>query len=328
MRTIPVNIKREPVKYDIRIERGLVTGAGLPEGYVITDTNLIKNYADLIKTDDLFVIDAGEQSKSPETYIKIVKQLPSDVKRIIAFGGGRVGDLAGFAASTYKRGTPLIQVPTSLLAMVDASIGGKNGVNLDDRKNYLGTIDQLQEILVDINLLKTLPENEFENGVAEIIKYGAIFDLPLLQRAERKISASDSDLEEIIEQCCKIKARVVEMDEIGRGGYRDTLGFGHTIGHAIEIPYGFSHGPAIAIGMVYALKVGEKSGIRCKDKIEQVKNALKANNLPTELPFGANIEKIIELMKADKDGPLIFVFGNQNWDSKVNEEIVREVLSS
>ena len=331
MKTICVNIQREPVRYDIKMGKGIVTQRGLPKGFVITDTEIYRLYPHLRPNQGMrFILPDGEDSKTRENYNRIIDKLnESDYSgKIIALGGGVVGDLAGFVASTYKRGIPLIQIPTTLLAMVDSSIGGKNGTNLGKKKNQLGTIYQPDEILTDADFLKTLPENEFNNGVAEIIKYGMVFDSQLLKRAERKISAGDSDLEEIIEKCCKIKARVVEIDEQGKNGYRNTLNFGHTIGHAIEIPYGFSHGQAIAIGMIYALRVSDKSGIPSKDKINQVAKALKANSLPTELPVGADIERIIELMKADKKGPLVFVFGSQNWNAQVNEDIVREVLSS
>lgn len=317
MKTIPVSIKREPARYDVKIERGLVTKAGLPEGFVITDTNLIREYADLIKTDDLFVIEAGEQSKSMQVYMEIARNL-GNAKRIIAFGGGVVGDLAGFIASTYKRGVPLINVPTSLLAMVDSSIGGKNGVNLEGRKNYIGAFYQPEEVLIDLNFLDTLPWAEFENGKAEIIKYGAIKDEALLRRMQKGLSINDEDLEEIIVRCVNIKKHFAERDEKDRN-IRHALNFGHTIAHAVEIPYGFSHGQAVSIGMVYELMARNISGMPCKEKIRQVENALKANRLPTCLPFGANIEKILELMKEDKKGALTFAFDENHCEVKINE---------
>ena len=210
MKTITVNLGKKQ-KYNINIEKNSVIDNSLPEGFVITDTNVFNKYDALINTGNVFIIKAGEQSKSGETYLEIARHLPEDTERIIAFGGGVVGDLAGFVASTYMRSVPLVQVPTTLLAMVDSSIGGKNGVNLDERKNYLGTIYQPQAVLIDPLFLETLPNKEINNGLAEIIKYAAVFNIPSLQRLQKGIK--HSDLENIIVQCCRIKARVVEKDE-------------------------------------------------------------------------------------------------------------------
>lgn len=324
MITVDFHIIREPVNYNIKIERGLVTDKTLPEGYIITDNNIIsiQKYTDLIKTDDLFVMDAGEQSKSLENYIKIINHIPRDTKSIIALGGGMVGDLAGFVASTYKRSIPLIQIPTTLLAMVDSSIGGKNGVNLGERKNYLGTINQPNSVFTDINFLKTLPEKEFSNGVAEIIKYGAIANQSLLERMQTRFSCSDEDLEDIIVKCINIKRDFVEEDENDKN-IRQVLNFGHTIGHALELLYNLPHGQAIAIGMRYESKL-----LLSMDTLhtQDIISALEANGLPTKLPDEANIAKIIDLMKADKKGPLIFSFNNRSYHVEKTEEEIRKVL--
>ena len=327
MAIISVNIKREPANYSIRVKRGLVTQGELPEGFVITDTNLIKEYSHLIKTDDLYVVESGEQSKTLETYKGIVKRIPKDVNKIISFGGGMVGDLAGFIASTFKRGVPLIQVPTTLLAMVDSSIGGKNGVNLGENKNQLGTIQQPMEVLSDPDFLKTLPAAEFINGIAEVIKYGVASDSSLLEMTQTRVFSDSPHLEDIIEKCCRIKGKVIEQDETGRGGYRNTLNLGHTLGHALEIPYKLSHGQAVAIGVLYELKFLDELGIPVNDKIQRVIKALDVNSLPSMLPEGADIEKIIELMKQDKKGALVFSFDNPRWSLKIKEEAIRAVFA-
>ena len=324
MKTITVNLGKKQ-KYNIDIEKSSIVGNSLPKGFVITDTNVFKKYGDLINTDKVFIIRAGEQSKSGENYLEIARHIPEDTEKIIAFGGGVVGDLAGFVASTYMRSIPFIQVPTTLLAMVDSSIGGKNGVNLDERKNYLGTIYQPQAVLIDPLFLETLPNKEINNGLAEIIKYAAVFNIPSLQRLQKGIK--HSDLENIIVQCCRIKARVVEKDEQDKG-YRHTLNFGHTIGHSLELLFGLKHGEAISIGMAYEAKLGNRCHIVSIEKMNTILEIIKANSLPTELPFGANTERIIELMKADKKGKFIFAFDEKSYNVQVEESCIREVLNS
>lgn len=309
--------------YEIEIENGIVTEKGLPEGFVITDSNVMKNYGDLIG-ENVFVIDAGEEGKSFENYKKIAESM-GEVKRIIAFGGGVVGDLAGFLAATYKRGIEFIQVPTTLLAMVDSSIGGKNGINLGEKKNYLGTIYHPKKILIDPLFLETLPINEFRSGVAEIIKYGSVFGKPNLERLEKGVNPEDSDLKEIIFDSCKIKTEVVEKDEYDRD-FRHTLNFGHTIGHAIELLYGLSHGEAISIGMVKELELGKKIGIVSKDKFEKITKIIENNKLPTKIPDSNDTEKILELINYDKKGSFVFALDKENYNLEIDAKLVREVL--
>jgi 3-dehydroquinate synthase len=312
----------------IKIRKGIVGGRKLPGGFVITDKNVFKNYKRLIEQSGnrYFVIKSGENSKSIETYAKIIKNLKDD-NRIISFGGGVVGDIAGFVASTYKRGVPLIQVPTTLLAMVDSSIGGKNGINLKKKKNYLGTIYQPKMVLIDPLFLETLPLNEFRNGIAEIIKYGMIFNKPLLKRIEKKLNATDEDLERIIACCCKIKAKVVELDEQDKG-YRHTLNFGHTIGHALELLHNLKHGQAISIGMIKEAELGKRLGLIKDEEINLLRRALNINGLQTELPRGADIDKIIELMKADKKGPLVFALSQKHPSIKIDIGLVGDILKA
>ncbi len=288
--------------------------------YIVTDSNVAKIYAHLLKNKKVVVIPAGEKSKSFEQYKRLAMKL-KEAQEITAFGGGVVGDLTGFVAATLKRGVLLTHIPSTLLAMVDSSIGGKNGINMGKRKNYLGTFYQSQYVHLDPTLLKTLPEKEFYNGVAEIIKYGAIKDPALLERMQTKIRMNDNDLEEIIGRCVKIKKYFVDIDERDENK-RHALNFGHTLGHALELEYNLPHGQAISIGMAYEsilLCVGE-------DKTNKIMKALKANKLPTKLPRNANIDRIIGLMKSDKKGPLRFASDEIFYRIDRSEESIREVL--
>lgn len=296
----------------------------LPEGFVVSDNRVASIYRHLIKGDNL-IIEPGEKSKSFENYKLLLESITKDTKKIVALGGGVVGDLAGFAASTYKRGIGLVQVPTTLLAMVDSSIGGKNGINLGNKKNYVGTVYQPEKILIDISFLKSLPKEEIRNGVAEIIKYGYIFGNPKLERIGRGITAEDKDMEEIITQCCKNKLEVVEKDEKDRG-IRHVLNFGHTIGHAIELLCNLSHGEAISIGMAKEAEIAEKLGICTLEKAEKLKKTIQTNGLLIKLPNGLDKNKVIDMIKHDKKGDFVFALNRENYNIRVEEKIVREVL--
>ncbi len=307
--------------YKVIIGEGNIVTKGLPEGFVVVDEKVAKLYENLIP-ENSFIVKSVEENKSLETYFALLKKL-GNAKRIVAVGGGLVGDLAGFAASTYKRGIELIHVPTTLLAMVDSSIGGKNGVNLDGKKNYVGTIYQPKEVIIDILFLKTLPEKEFKNGVAEIVKSGYLFNSPSLERMQKGVSVNDEDLKEIIFNSCESKARVVEKDE-KENGFRAVLNFGHTIGHAIELSHGLSHGEAVSIGMVKELQLGCELGFLEENNIE---NVLKINNLPVNLPEDFDVEKAIELMKNDKKGSLVFSFSAEKYMIRVEEEKIRSFFT-
>jgi 3-dehydroquinate synthase len=313
-------LKTNPV-CKIIIESGIIKKKGLPNGIIITDRNLLFHYKDLFSSEK-YVIKPGEKSKSLKNYFKILNTLDSD--KIIAFGGGVVGDLTGFVGSTYKRGINLIQVPTSLVAMTDSSIGGKNGVNLGKRKNYVGTIYQPSLIIIDPDLLKTLPKEEFTNGLSEVIKYAYLFDRHLLNSIKQNNFTSEN-IEKIIQFCCKNKVEVVEKDPYDKG-YRHILNFGHTIGHAIEILYHLRHGEAISIGMIKELEIGYKIGIIPKEDILLLKDVLESVGLPTELPKNLDIDKVLKTMKSDKKGEFIFAFNKKYYDHEVNEDIIRECL--
>jgi len=321
-------------KHKILIKKGYFRERAIPKGYVITDVNVAGEYKELINgkivSDRIYILLPGEDSKSPETVQKIWDTIPNDVERIIAFGGGVVGDVAGFIASSYNRGIDLIHIPTTLLAMVDSSIGGKNGINLRGIKNKIGYFHQPVLNIIDTYFLGTLSPKEFKNGTAEIIKSAYLFGEPSLERfydpKKGSLSLFDSDLEEIIYQCCKNKVDLVVKDEKDEGP-RHALNFGHTIGHAIELNCGLSHGEAISIGMMKELELAILLGYKSHSQHVKLRKAFEANDLPTNLPNNFNLQKTIEAMRYDKKGKCIFAFSLEDYKELVEEEAIYEVLT-
>lgn len=235
------------------------------KGVVITDRNVNRYWGKEIKALGLpvYVIPPGERSKNLKMAEKIYKALLrfglDRQSYLVAFGGGVVGDLTGFAAATYMRGISYVQVPTTLMAQVDSSIGGKTGVNLPEGKNLVGCFWQPESVFIDIKFLSTLPKKELKNGMAEVIKYGIIKDRKLFEYLEK----GGRSLFYIVTRCAKIKAEIVKRDERETTGLRAILNYGHTIGHAIEASNrykGITHGEAVAIGMKYAAKISNKLG--------------------------------------------------------------------
>ncbi len=238
-----------------------------------------------------FVVANGEESKSFENYEKILEFCAENsitrTDLFVALGGGVVGDLTGFVASTYLRGVDFVQIPTTVLSMVDSSVGGKTAINLKAGKNLCGAFYQPIAVFADCDTLKTLPQEIFNDGCAEIIKYGMILDrafLEFLQSNEIK-----DNIEYVIKRCVEIKRDVVSHDEF-ENGERKLLNFGHTIGHAIEKCSGFSvsHGQAVAIGMVIATKGAYEVGMSEEDLSNVLLPILKKNNLPTTCEFSAD----------------------------------------
>jgi len=220
---------------------------------------------------------------------------------LVALGGGVIGDLTGFAAATFMRGVPFVQVPTTLLAMVDSSVGGKTGVNHAMGKNMIGAFYQPKKVLMDLDVLRSLPQEEFLAGMAEVIKYGVIWDASFfeyLDRKREKILALNPDvLSQIIQRSCEIKAEVVSKDE-RESGLRAILNFGHTVGHAIETAenYTMRHGEAVAIGMVYASKLAHNTGLCNASVPERVEKLIKSYGLPTSLSALSRKPSVTELM--------------------------------
>jgi len=255
------------------------------------------------------VFPGGEESKSIRTCTELAEQLmergADRTSALIALGGGVVGDLTAFLASIYMRGIAHIQVPTTILAQVDSSIGGKTAVDLPSAKNLLGTFTQPKAVFIDLAFLETLPPREFTNGLAEIVKYGIIEDpeiLEDLQKGEEALRRRDpSFLAGIIARACRIKKAIVESDENDRG-LRRILNFGHTVGHAIEAESGFavSHGEAVAMGMCAAALLSERRGHLSPPDREKVFSAIRRAGLPVRIPASLDPEGILRGLKKDK----------------------------
>lgn len=252
----------------------------------------------------------GERYKTLKTvsdiYDKLISLKSERSSALIALGGGVIGDITGFAAATYLRGIPYIQAPTTLLAQVDSSVGGKTGVDHKKGKNLIGAFYQPRLVLIDIDALRTLPGREFIAGVAEVVKYGVIADEGLFSYLEENLndilSQKTDDLLYIIKRSCEIKARIVEEDEREVSGRRALLNFGHTFGHAIETITGykkFKHGEAVAIGMALAAKLAVQLNLCHYDVYKRIKDLLNRIGLPTEMT-GVKIKEAIKIMQHDK----------------------------
>jgi 3-dehydroquinate synthase len=289
-------------------------------------------------------VPAGETAKSLATLQSCYDQLAAHrlerASFIVALGGGVVGDLAGFAAATYLRGIDFVQVPTTLLAQVDSSVGGKVAVNLKAGKNLVGAFHQPRLVLCDLGTLRSLPSREFRAGLAEVIKYGIIYDRAFFARLERDLfgllKLEPSVLAAVVARCCRIKAEVVGEDET-ESGLRAILNFGHTIGHAIENSVGYGrylHGEAIAIGQVAAARLScHRLGLPERDVL-RIERLFDAAGLPTSLRLTApRLGRLLEAMRLDKkvsSGEIRFVLakqiGSARWGQTVPLELIQDVM--
>jgi len=253
----------------------------------------------------------GEEHKTLATLERLYGALlEAGIERrspVVALGGGVIGDLSGFAAATLLRGVPIVQVPTTLLAQVDAAIGGKTGVNHRTGKNLIGAFHQPRAVLADVDVLRTLPRREYVAGLAEVVKYGVIGDAALfadLERGlDRLLQLDDELLVPVIAACCRQKAAVVAADEREESGARAVLNFGHTVGHAVEslTEYRrFLHGEAVAIGMVAAARVSQSLGLCAPTVVERIQALLGRAGLPTELPAELRGPQLAVTMRTDK----------------------------
>lgn len=258
------------------------------ESVIITDSNVKAALEDRFPDLPNIVVEPGESSKDMSKVQAVYEQLLeinlSRSGMLVGIGGGVVTDITGFVGATYKRGIRFGFVPTSLLAMVDAALGGKNGVNFGGYKNQVGTIVQPEFVLIDPTTLDTLPEEEFRNGMAEVIKTAAIGDPELfliLEHEARRIEAKEPEmLNDVISRCVMVKAGVVNKDD-RESGIRAVLNYGHTIGHALESVTGMSHGEGVALGMVLEAKAAGELGLMPENEVERLINVLKAFGLPT-----------------------------------------------
>ncbi len=318
-----LKVNLEENSYPIIIEKGSIKNISkhLKDKFkgkkiaIISDNIVYGLYGDLIKeeleaegyTAKAIVIPAGEKSKSfstlPAVYNELLEFKLTRTDIILALGGGVVGDLAGFVASTYLRGVPFIQIPTTLLAQVDSSVGGKVGVDLEKGKNLVGSFYHPKLVIIDPDVLNTLSDRIFKDGLAEVIKYGCIKDKDLFDKlkAYKDKKALIEDIEEIIYTCCDIKRKVVEEDEKDTGE-RMLLNFGHTLGHAIEQYYKYeryTHGEGVAIGMYQIMKSAYSKGLVAEGVAEEIKDILIKYDLPYSLD-GENIDELINVIKLDK----------------------------
>lgn len=314
-----VNLGKD--SYDILIERGLIKRAAgeirtIFRGKkiaVISDDRVFKYYGEIL-LDGLkeywecstVILPHGESSKSidhlPDVYRKLLDAGISRSDLILALGGGVVGDLAGFVAATYLRGIPFVQIPTSLLAQVDSSVGGKVAVDLKEGKNLVGAFYQPEKVLIDPDVLKTLPERYIHDGMGEVIKYGCIKDEELFTLLEQagNFEGLQENLTEVIFRCVDIKRKVVEEDQFDIGE-RMLLNFGHTLAHAIEQKFAYereSHGEAVAIGMYQITRISEEKGFTKKGSADKIRKILEAYGLPTSC--GVRLGELKEAMKRDK----------------------------
>lgn len=289
----------------------------------------------------------GERYKTPASVQKIYDAaLEHRLERsstIVALGGGVIGDMAGFAAATWLRGINFVQVPTTLLAMVDASIGGKTGVNHPRGKNLIGAFHQPRLVLIDPVVLDTLPAREFRAGMAEVIKYGIIWDAALFEqleqnkRLDQRRYVSDELLQDILTRSCQAKAHVVSKDE-KEAGLRAILNYGHTIGHAVESLTGYrvvNHGEAVAIGMVAAGEIAVALKLWDADSAQRQLALIEKTGLPTRLPAGMDIDAIADSLQTDKKvlaGRVRFILptqiGNVTITDQVSADIIRQVLQA
>lgn len=284
---------------------------------VISDTQVAPLYAERclqqlqsLAPTTLLLIPAGEASKSvAEAHALWDQMLEQGAGRdtlVIGLGGGVVGDLAGFVAACFARGLPFVQIPTSLLAQVDSSVGGKVGINLTGAKNMVGAFWQPRAVVVDLDVLSTLAEREYAAGLAEVVKYGVIADetfFAFLEDHRTAIKSRDREtLANVVARCCQIKAAVVAADETEQAGQREMLNYGHTFGHAIEAisGYGFHlHGEAVAMGMICASELASQLGMIEREVIVRQRELLDAFDLPTTL-VRTDTGRLLDLMRADK----------------------------
>ena len=359
MRTVKVPLGNR--SYPIRIGGGLLKQLGAqcarlkldPRCALVTDENVAKKYrrpaaASLRAAGfqpTIITLKPGEKSKTPETAQACHEQLAAHrLERnsfVVALGGGVVGDLAGYAAATYLRGIHLVQAPTTLLAQVDSSVGGKVGVNLPAGKNLVGAFHQPRLVLCDLDTLRTLPPREFRAGLAEVIKYGIIRDARFFQRLERDLpKLLDRDavvLAGVVARCCQVKAEVVGQDE-RESGLRAILNFGHTIGHGLEAisKYGkYLHGEAISIGQVAATRISRELGGLPAGDAARISRLFEQAGLPTRVKLTTpQARQLLAAMQLDKKvsaGQVNFVLakniGQVITHQKVSPAAIRQSLN-
>jgi 3-dehydroquinate synthase len=348
IRTVTINLGQR--SYPVYIGENLLDEAGQlcrkaslkGHAALVTDTHVGALYAEQVLKAltnsgfkaSIHSVNAGELSKSFE----IVATLCEDFARhgvdrqsfVVALGGGVIGDLAGFAAAVYYRGVPVIQIPTTIMAQVDSSIGGKTGINLSAGKNLAGAFHQPVAVLADTNTLKTLGPREWNEGFAEVIKYGVIREKRLLA----ELRNGTPFLPDLVQRCVEIKGSFVAEDERETTGSRALLNFGHTLGHAIEAVAGygtFLHGEAVALGMIAAAHVSAKRAGLPEEEVHEIVAAIKHFDLPIRLPDELSRTEVLERVFADKkfiDGKIRFVVTPELGSAYLADDVTLEDLES
>ncbi len=348
-KNIKINIKLAAHSYDIIIGNKLLDDSGeyiakvVPEKskiYIITDSNVAKLYLKPLERSlkkagfeaSSIIIPAGEKSKNflqLENIInEIFKSRPERKSTIIALGGGVVGDISGFAASILLRGVNFIQIPTTLLSMVDSSVGGKTGINLKYGKNLVGSFYQPKLVLADTSLLRSLPHREFLAGYAEVLKYGLISDKKFYEFLEKE--KDFSNITKMIKTSCEAKAKIVAADE-KENDIRALLNLGHTFGHALEGIFGYDgtllHGEGVAIGMVMAFRFSEYLGLCPKGRADRIEKLLKAKGMKTrasQLKKKITAQQMIKFMQQDKkvsSNKLVFILAKDIGKSFIKKDV-------
>ena len=337
--------------YEVIVSKGILNDCGnyisnLEIGNkcaIISDSNVAPLYASKVSESlannniksELIVVDAGESSKSLESVEKICrKMIKTGHDRhvfVIALGGGVIGDLAGLVASVFYRGVPFIQIPTTIVSQVDSAVGGKTGVNTPEGKNLIGSFYHPKIVITDTLTLSSLPEREFNEGFAEVIKHAAIRDKSMFE--DIMSVEGYENLDELILRNVEIKARIVEQDEKELSGLRAHLNYGHTIGHAIETAGGygeFLHGEAISLGLIAANKISSQKSNLLDSENEIIIKALKKFNLPTQLDNSVSTQSLIDIMKSDKkfkNGKIRFVILNKLGEAELSEDVSEDDIS-
>jgi 3-dehydroquinate synthase len=352
---IPVTLPQQ--SYDIAIAPGIVDQLGTwmtslklgQKVLLISNPVIFRHYGQRVIESiqqagfavTSLILPAGERYKTLSTVQKIydaaLAQRLERSSTMVALGGGVIGDMTGFAAATWLRGIAVIQVPTSLLAMVDAAIGGKTGVNHPQGKNLIGAFHQPRLVAIDPEVLRTLPAREFRAGMAEVIKYGVIWDADLFQHLEQgqcldqRRYLSAELLQEILTRSCQAKAHVVSKDE-KEAGLRAILNYGHTIGHAVESLTGYrvvNHGEAVAIGMIAAGEIAVRMNLWDRACTERQFDLIRKAGLPAHLPNNLNIEDILDILQTDKKvkaGKVQFVLPTQLGAAIVTDQVPTDLI--
>lgn len=349
MNKVNININNDlKINYDILVKKGLINDTGRlvkevlrgKRALIVTDDIVDKFYTETVKKSlekeniitSVCVLENGETNKNIESIYNIYSALAkNELSRkdiIIALGGGVIGDMAGYAAATWMRGIDFVQIPTTLLACVDSSVGGKTGINIKEGKNLVGAFHSPRLVIMDSDVLNTLPNREFNAGMAEVIKHAFLFDKKLLEYLENNNNNFDMDF--ILKRNCELKGHIVEIDYKEKKE-RMFLNFGHTIGHSVENAAGYGvllHGEAVAIGVIFAIEYGIKKNIT-KDKslLERAKNIFAKFSLPTEIPSNINLKDAIKLDKKRSNDEINFVFLEDIEKPLINKVSINDIVN-